>query len=121
MRLTHLLPLTLGLLLTLPAWAARELSWDDLVPAGTGHLYGMPPAQHDGLTSEGQASSNPLVQSMTNAPTVAELDGENLNHPLDEIGSLGHPERAAVRECRGYLDAAGVHENHKIGIRGQRG
>ena len=81
MRLTHLLPLTLGLLLTLPAWAARELSWDDLVPAGTGHLYGMPPAQHDGLTSEGQASSNPLVQSMTNAPTVAELDGENVKLP----------------------------------------
>ena len=81
MRLTHLLPLTLGLLLTLPAWAARELSWDDLVPAGTGHLYGMPPAQHDGLTSEGQASSNTLVQSMTNAPTVAELDGQNVKLP----------------------------------------
>ena len=29
----------------------------------------------------------------------AELDGENLDHPLDEIGSLGHPERAAVRDA----------------------
>ena len=80
MRLTHLFALTLSLLI-LPAEAARELSWDDLVPAGTGHLYGMPPAQHNGLQSEDQAPANPLTQSMANAPTVAELDGQEVKLP----------------------------------------
>ena len=80
MRLTRLFALTLSLLI-LPAEAARELSWDDLVPAGTGHLYGMPPAQHNGLQSEDQAPANPLTQSMANAPTVAELDGQEVKLP----------------------------------------
>ncbi|WP_425220439.1 DUF3299 domain-containing protein [Pseudomonas sp.] len=81
MYLIRLFALCLSLLLTLPAWAARELSWDDLVPAGSEHLYGMPQAQHDGLTSEDQAASNPLMQSMTNAPTVAALDGQEVKLP----------------------------------------
>lgn len=81
MYLIRLFALSLSLLLTLPAWAARELSWDDLVPAGSEHLYGMPQAQHDGLTSEDQAASNPLMQSMTNAPTVAALDGQEVKLP----------------------------------------
>lgn len=80
-RLTRLLALTLGLL-ALPAEAARELSWEELVPAGTGYLYGMPPARHDGLQSEDQPPADPLTQSMTNAPTVAELDGQEVKLPV---------------------------------------
>lgn len=79
-RLTRLLALTLGLL-ALPAEAARELSWEELVPAGTGYLYGMPPARHDGLQSEDQPPADPLTQSMTNAPTVAKLDGQEVKLP----------------------------------------
>ena len=72
------------LLASLPAQAARELSWDDLIPPGTADQFGMPQPMHDMsqladvLSENANAGGTSVVdQQKPLAPTVAKLDGED--------------------------------------------
>lgn len=76
------------LLASLPAQAARELSWDDLIPPGTADQFGMPQPLHDmsqlaDVLSENANTGGTSVvdQQKPQAPTVAKLDGEDVKLP----------------------------------------
>lgn len=76
------------LLASLPTQAARELSWDDLIPPGTADQFGMPQPMHDMsqladvLSENANAGGTSVVdQQKPQAPTVAKLDGEDVKLP----------------------------------------
>ncbi|KKN71603.1 hypothetical protein LCGC14_0419170 [marine sediment metagenome] len=82
--------LSLLLMASLSANAARELSWDALIPVGTSEQFGMPAAMHDlsqlaDVLSEnadtGGTSSSIMDQQQPQAPTVTELDGQEVKLP----------------------------------------
>lgn len=93
--------LLLGVLLSLPALAAEELHWKDLVPPEARDLLGMPQPVHDlSLLADALEDSeygDPAVQSMPNAPVVAELDGRRIRLP-GYVVPLGINERSEVDE-----------------------
>ena len=85
--LTNVLLLAL-LLSSLPAQAARELSWDDLIPPGTADQFGMPQPMHDMsqladvLSENANAGGTSVVeQQKPQAPTVAALEGQEVKLP----------------------------------------
>lgn len=82
--------LSLLLLASLPAQAARELSWEALIPAGAAGQFGMPQPMHDlsqlaDVLSENANDSatgaSVMEQQQPQAPTVPELDGQEVKLP----------------------------------------
>ncbi|MEH6567177.1 MAG: DUF3299 domain-containing protein [Halopseudomonas sp.] len=75
---------------SLSAQAARELSWEALIPPGAAEQFGMPQPMHDlsqlaDVLSEdatGQSSGAAAIeQQQPQAPTVPELDGKEVKLP----------------------------------------
>lgn len=70
------------------AQAARELSWEALIPPGSADQFGMPQPMHDlsqlaDVLSEDATGNNSSVieQQQPQAPTVPELDGQEVKLP----------------------------------------
>tara|TARA_R110000764_G_scaffold171115_1_gene257944 strand:- start:514 stop:1026 length:513 start_codon:yes stop_codon:yes gene_type:complete len=72
------------------AQAARELSWEALIPPGSANQFGMPQPMHDlsqlaDVLSESASGDNSgtsvMEQQQPQAPTVPELDGQEVKLP----------------------------------------